>query len=539
MEPLFGLVIATAVSMAIIPLMWRLAPQLGLIDEPNARKVHKAPIPSVGGWGIVIGALVPAMFQLAWTPLFKSYLAGALILFLFGVIDDRVTLSHRVKFIGQFAAAGLVIFYGDLWIHHAPFIPEELWPRWAGVALSFFAIVGMINAMNTSDGLDGLAGGESLLSLMVIAFLAYMVDGVETLIYAVTAIGGVLGFLRFNTFPARVFMGDAGSQFLGFSLGFLAILLTQKTFETLSPATTLLFLGLPIIDIFAVMFLRIARGQSPFKAGRNHVHHRLLDLGFSHTETVIIIYCLHGAMVVSAILLRHESDWLVAGVYFATVAAIFLLLRVAEHAGWRRPKRHQSVVEDLDSTMARGRLARLPIYIVTAMAPLYLLYSGWTMAVVPRDFGVTSAVLAAVLLLDMLFGRGNITFPMRGAVYVAAVFVSYLAAQEAGESVMSTAEMAYFVVLAIALGLTVRYSASVRFETSPMDYLILGGVIIATVFGQGRLETHTVSVIIVKAVLLLYACEIVIERSQSRWNTLNIAALAVLGMFAWRGLLSS
>jgi hypothetical protein len=244
-------------------------------------------------------------------------------------------------------------------------------------------------------------------------------------------------------------------------------------------------------------------------------------------------------MVVSAILLRHESDWLVAGVYFAAVATIFVLLRVAEHAGWRRPKRRESVIDELDSTLARGRLARYPYYLVAGMVPLYLLASAWMMAVVPRDFGVTSAVLALVLLADMLFGRGNITFPMRGAVYVAAVFVAYLASQGLGDSAMGAGEISFFIVLAIALGLTVRYSSSVRFETSPMDYLILGGVIIATVFGQGRLETHAVSVVIVRAVLLLYACEIVIERSQSRWNALNIAALAALGVFAWRGLLSS
>jgi UDP-GlcNAc:undecaprenyl-phosphate/decaprenyl-phosphate GlcNAc-1-phosphate transferase len=472
-----------------------------------------------------------------WTPLFEAYLLGSLVLFLFGVVDDRITLSHRMKFIGQFIAAGLVIFHGDLWIHHAPYIPDEWWPRWAGIGLSFFAIVGMINAMNTSDGLDGLAGGECVLSLMVIAFLAYMVEGTDTMMYAVTGIGGVLGFLRFNTYPARVFMGDAGSQFLGFSLGMLAILITQTTFVTLSPATTLLFLGLPIIDIFAVMILRISHGESPFKAGRNHVHHRLLDLGFSHTETVVLIYMIHGGFVLSAILLRHESDWLITGLYFAAIATLFFALRYAERSGWRRVRPAMPMADDGDVTEDVRVLARWPYYIVAALVPLFLLVSAATVTEVPRDFGIISAVLGVVLLLDMVLGRSVVSFPMRGALYVAAVFVVYLSDGTLAGKAVGTVESIYFITLTVALALTVKFSSGVRFETSPMDYLILGGVMIATVFGQGQFTNSDVSLVLVKAVLLLYASEIIIERSHSRWSLLNFAALICFAMFAWRSLI--
>lgn len=538
MEPLLGLVIATAVSMAIIPLMWRMAPHLGLLDRPNARKVHKSPIPTVGGWGIVIGALASAAFQMQWTPLFEAYVMGALVLFLFGVVDDRVTLSHRVKFIGQFIAAGLVIFHGDLWIHHAPYIPDDYWPSWAGIGLSFVAIVGMINAMNTSDGLDGLAGGECVLSLLVVAFLAYMVDGTDAMMYAVTVIGGVLGFLRFNTHPARVFMGDAGSQFLGFSLGMLAILITQQTFQTLSPATTLLFLGLPIIDIFAVMIQRISRGESPFKAGRNHVHHRLLDLGFSHTETVVLIYVIHGAFVLSAIVLRHESDWLVTAFYFLAIAALFGALRYAERSGWRRVRPAIRSAVDGDATQDMRPMAHWPLRLVNVLVPVFLVGSALMVEAVPRDFAVISGVLGVVLLLDVALGRSVMSFTMRGTIYVVAVFVVYLADPAMNGRIAALTESSFFIGLTVLLALTVKYSAGVRFETSPMDYLILGGVIIATVFGQGQFQNADVSMVMVKAVLLLYASEIIIERSRSRWSLLNLAAIACFVLFAWRGLMT-
>jgi UDP-GlcNAc:undecaprenyl-phosphate/decaprenyl-phosphate GlcNAc-1-phosphate transferase len=331
-------------------------------------------------------------------------------------------------------------------------------------------------------------------------------------------------------------MGDAGSQFLGFSLGMLAILITQTTFVTLSPATTLLFLGLPIIDIFAVMILRISRGESPFKAGRNHVHHRLLDLGFSHTETVVLIYIIHGSFVLSAILLRHESDWLITAFYFAAIAALFFLLRYAERSGWRRVSPKAPLASDGDATHDVRVLARWPYYIVAVLVPLFLLFAAATVTDVPRDFGIISAVLGTVLLLDMVLGRSIVSFPMRGALYVASVFVVYLSEGSVSGESANALESVFFISLTIALALTVKYCSGVRFETSPMDYLILGGVIIATVFGQGQFANSDVSLILVKAVLLLYASEIIIERSHSRWSLLNLAALICFGMFVWRGL---
>jgi UDP-GlcNAc:undecaprenyl-phosphate GlcNAc-1-phosphate transferase len=535
-EPLFGLVIATAVSMAIIPVMWRFAPALGLIDRPDPRKVHKAPIPSVGGIGIVIGALVPLFLVLPRNALAEAYTLGALVLFAFGVWDDRRTLSHRVKFIGQLIAAALVIFHGDLWIEHAPFLGIDSLPKWAGVTLTFVAIVGMINAMNTSDGLDGLAGGESLLSLLVIAFLAYMVDGTETLIFAITTIGGVLGFLRFNTYPARVFMGDAGSQFLGFSLAFLAIHLTQRTFTSLSPATTLLFLGLPIVDIFSVMIMRASRGESPFRAARNHIHHRLLDLGFTHYETVIRIYALQALFVLSAVVLRHESDWTIAAFYFGGVAILFTLLVRAERSGWRRKEEETSEIWWWEKLVQSAPVARYPYFLIAIGVPLYLAGAAFVTTAVPRDFGVTSAVLAVVLLAEMLHRREQVPFLMRGAVYVAVVFVAYLTTTEGSLAEATGTEVAFFGILTVAIALTVRYNTGVRFQTTPMDYLILAGVAIVALFGQRGFEVTGVSLLMVKAVLMLYATEVIFERTQSRWNLLNLAALFALAVFAWRGL---
>jgi UDP-GlcNAc:undecaprenyl-phosphate GlcNAc-1-phosphate transferase len=173
------------------------------------------------------------------------------------------------------------------------------------------AMVGMINAINHSDGLDGLASGEVLISLSAMAFLAYQVGGGnEVLIIALAALGAIIGFLRYNTHPAKIFMGDTGSQFLGFTVGFLAILLTQRIDCSMSPAVALLLLGLPVVDILVVLKKRIREGRNWFKASKNHIHHRLLSLGFLHEEAVIVIYSAQILCVTTGVLFCYRSDWL-------------------------------------------------------------------------------------------------------------------------------------------------------------------------------------------------------------------------------------
>ena len=207
-----------AVSMAITPLMMRLAPYIGMVDLPDPRKVHSTPVPRVGGVGIVIGALLPLLIWLPFDDLTLSFLIGSSVLLVFGVWDDVSELDHYVKFVGQFIAAGIIVYYGDLYVVHFPFMGGNLLPEWVGRPFTVIAIVGMMNAINHSDGLDGLAGGESLLSLAAIIYLAFLYDSSVMVIIASATIGGVFGFLRFNSHPARVFMGDGGSQFLGFSI---------------------------------------------------------------------------------------------------------------------------------------------------------------------------------------------------------------------------------------------------------------------------------------------------------------------------------
>lgn len=533
------LVSAAVISMAVIPVMIRLAPFLGMIDQPSSRKVHSVPVSRVGGLGIVIGAMIPLVLWLEPDRLLQSYIFGSLVLLAFGAMDDARDLGHYVKFIGQTIAVVAVVYYGDLYVANFPLMADPMPPE-LGKPFTVFAMVGVINAINHSDGLDGLAGGEALLSLIVILYLSYLAGGDYSIAIAMVTIGGLFGFMRFNTHPARVFMGDSGSQFLGFTLGFLAVLLTQRVNPALSPAVVTLLIGLPVIDILAVLYLRVSGGMNWFRATRNHIHHRLLDLGFGHYGTVVIIYSIQTLMVTMGLLLRYQSDGLLLGLYVGVCVAVFALLTLAERSGWKTGNGSAGpIASALEAARSHSLLRRGPLLVVNLAIPLFLVGGAVSVVEVPRDFAVISAVLFAGLLAELLFGRSRQSIIVRGVVYIAAVFVAYLFGTESGldPRLLSRIQLVYFLVLAAAVGLTIRYSQEVSFRTTPTDYLLVFIVLAVGVLPGEIFSGNAVATGMVQAVIIIYGCELLMHRDGSRWNALSVASLAALGLFAVRGIL--
>ena len=541
---LFVLLTAMLISMAIIPIMIRFAPKLGMVDLPDPRKVHTNPIPRVGGIGIVIGALVSVLL---WAPIdnmIGAYVFGSLVLLLFGAWDDSHELGHYVKFIGQFIAVIAVVYWGDVWVSSMPFIDAPI-PALIGKPFTVIAIVGMVNAVNHSDGLDGLAGGESLLSLGGLAYLAYFADGIAAVMISVAVIGGVFGFLRFNTHPAKVFMGDSGSQFLGFSLGVLAVVLTQQVNPGLSMALPLLLLGLPIIDIIAVFAQRIYHGMNWFRATRNHIHHRLLDLGFDHYQSVVIIYSIQAFFVASAFLVRYESDLLVTSLYLGVCMLVFVLLLVGERRNWRanRPGAESGLTRMVNSLISHNTISRWPFFFVKASIPIYLLFGSLWIGRVPRDFGWAAAGMVLVLLFGLVFKKmQSSSYVVRIAIYGMAAFIVYLIQQDALVSALDSSQFrtAYFVTLAIAIALSVRYARDFQFNTTPMDYLLVFVVLVASILFTGQLQQEAIGSIAVKSIILFYGCELVINRGNRLWTgILYSSVIAAAGVVGFKGVIAS
>lgn len=530
--------IGVPISMLIIPLAWKLAPMLGMLDKPDARKVHAVPIPRIGGWGIVAGSLVPILMVLQVDRLLQSFVIGALILFVFGLWDDAKQISHWIKFVGQFAAAATVVYYGGLYVVDWPFIGDSMPSSWSK-SCTVVAIMGMVNAINHSDGLDGLAGGESMLSLIAIAYLGYLAFNNLIIALALSVMGGIIGFLRYNTHPAQVFMGDSGSQFLGFSLAFFSIYVTQVAMPAMSSASPLLFLGLPISDILVVLYKRAKGKMNWFKATRNHVHHRLLDLGFDHYETVVVIYSVQAFLVTLAVLLRYQSDFLVAFTYFGIIVSFFVLLNLAEGRGWRRRTRGISgLAFVIEALRGNETTKNLPLRLISWLLPMFVVAGACVTEEVPRDFGVISGVLAVITVVELVLKREQGSLAMRLSIYVAAVFSSFLFAHfgPTGDSPAHLLSIGLIVLLAAAVGVFIRYTSDQNFGSTPTDYLIVFGVLALLVFGgmnnTGRATVQT----IIYSVVLLYACEAMLWQPMKRFNPLAMATVISLLTLAIRGL---
>ena len=330
----FGFIIGLFVTMVLIPPLVRLSEKFGILDQPGPRKVHAEPIPRVGGIAIFCGTLLALVL---WAPLDQAVisflLAGSIIVF-FGAIDDRYEIDFKWKFAGQ-AAAALILILGGVRFEFLPFCGLDPVSVWVTYPISFLFILGVTNALNLADGLDGLAAGSAFLSLAGIGFLAFSAGDLALAVAATAVMGSVLGFLRFNTHPAVAFLGDSGSQFLGFSLAAFCILLITDVNPALNPILPLLLVGIPLLDTLAVILLRLKDRRSPFKADNRHVHHRLLAIGLRHYEVVAIVYALQAAMIAVAILMRYHSDALVTVVLIVLSVAVFGGVYMAETRAWR------------------------------------------------------------------------------------------------------------------------------------------------------------------------------------------------------------
>ena len=541
MTSLLALITAMAISMAIIPLMARLAPRLGMIDRPDPRKVHLVPTPRAGGLGIVLGALVPIVLWLPMDTLSLTYVFGALVLLIFGVWDDVKELGHYVKFIGQFIAVVPVVYYGDLYVTHLPFMGLDSLAPSIGKPFTVFAMLGMINAINHSDGLDGLAGGMSMLSLSCMAYLAYLADGTQVTIVALATLGGVFGFLRYNTHPARVFMGDGGSQFLGFTLGFLSVYLIEIVNSAISPSAVALILGLPIADIIAVFAQRIYHGMNWFRATKNHIHHRLLQLGFDHYEAVVIIYSIQVLFVISALLLVYESDLLILSIYGGVCALVFILLITGESRGWQAHRSSQmSGLSLAISALRQNKIfVSVPVWYVATTIPLMFVLVSVRSDYVPRDFGMVSAALGLILFLLVALRNNGSSIVTQAVSYITGAFVIYLESKYIGNRspLFSNIELVYFVSLALAIGVAIRYTNRWDFRTTPMDFLVIVTVLFASYLLNNLPEKAYLGPMAVKLVIVFYGCELLFSQMRSKWHVMNISSIAALVILAVRGLI--
>jgi UDP-GlcNAc:undecaprenyl-phosphate GlcNAc-1-phosphate transferase len=338
---LISFIAAMALALVLTPLVKKLAIRINAVDVPNHRKVHTRIMPRLGGVAIYASFTVGLLLILPWLPvgmlslydrnLISALLVGGTLIVLLGALDDKFDLSAKLKLAVQVGAACIVVFGFDVKINllNIPF-GSAMQPigEWISIPLTIFWIVGVTNAINLIDGLDGLAAGVSGIAIATILVMGILMGNETVILLSAVLLGSIGGFLFFNFHPAKIFMGDSGSLFLGFALATLSML-GFKQITVVSFVTPLLIIGVPLSDTFFAIIRRWVHKKPIFAPDKGHLHHCLQQLGFSHRKTVLIIYGISAffgacAVVQSAVSNSGLGNWIT----FIVICALVFLLQI-------------------------------------------------------------------------------------------------------------------------------------------------------------------------------------------------------------------
>jgi UDP-GlcNAc:undecaprenyl-phosphate GlcNAc-1-phosphate transferase len=324
------LIICFISSILITPLVKKLAFKIGATDKPNQRKVHQKIMPRLGGLAIYISFIIGFLIFNPDDSFALPIVIGSTIIVLTGMLDDMMELSAKVKLIGQLAAASVVVFYGGVEVDfiNLPF-GGQLDLGYLSIPLTILWIVGITNAINLIDGLDGLAAGVSSIALITISGMAVLMGYGFVAAMGAIVLASTLGFLFYNFHPAKIFMGDTGALFLGFMISVLS-LLGLKNVTFISFIVPVIILGVPISDTFFAIIRRIVNKQPISAPDKSHLHHCLLRLGYTHRQTVLIIYAIASFFGLAAIIFSQAKVW----GSFLLIALLLILIEVfAEKIG--------------------------------------------------------------------------------------------------------------------------------------------------------------------------------------------------------------
>lgn len=301
-------VIALVVSYALTPSVKKLAIKIGAVDRPNARKVHTHVIPRLGGLAIYICFMAAVLFCVPLQHELVGMLLGCTAIVAVGIWDDICNIPAKVKLVGQILAACIPVAFGIQieWLTN-PFGDIIVLPELIAIPVTIFWIIGFTNTVNLIDGLDGLAAGVAFIASISMFLLAYNLNQFLPALVIVSMAGAALGFLQYNFNPAKIFMGDTGSMLLGYTLSVAAVLGLVKTAATVALVVPIIALGLPILDTTFAIIRRKMSGVPIFQPDKGHLHHRLLALGMTQKQAVLIMYFVSMILGIVALFVANVS----------------------------------------------------------------------------------------------------------------------------------------------------------------------------------------------------------------------------------------
>ncbi|MDQ0218443.1 undecaprenyl/decaprenyl-phosphate alpha-N-acetylglucosaminyl 1-phosphate transferase [Peribacillus cavernae] len=314
----------------VTPFVMKLAVKIGATDKPNSRKVHTKLMPRLGGLAIFIGVAVGYFISGLYNEHIYSITLGGVLIIALGILDDKYELSARIKLAGQIIVAFLIAQSGlTIDFLYIPFV-DKIDVGFLSIPLTIIWIVGITNAINLIDGLDGLAAGISSICIGTIAFMAAMNGNILIFTIAMVVLASTLGFLFYNFHPAKIFMGDAGSLFLGYIISILSLLGLYKSVTLFSFVVPIIILGVPVFDTSFAIIRRIVNKKPISAPDKSHLHHRIMALGISHRATVLYIYALGIIFSASALIFSKATLW---GSIFIIVGLLLVTSLIAETIG--------------------------------------------------------------------------------------------------------------------------------------------------------------------------------------------------------------
>ena len=518
-------------SIALVPLFMRYAHVLGLVDQPDGvRKIHSKQIPKSGGLAISIAVLLPTIYLSPQLGDLAPMIIGSIIIVIGGFLDDRYDLNYKWKFFGQILAIA-VFLIGTPDLSLKSFFFELELPFWLTKVILFIFILGVTNAVNLSDGLDGLAGGITLISLCFVAYLASEAQLTNALLATVALMGALLGFLRYNTHPASIFMGDTGSQFIGFVLASLAIYVTQNSESAVSPILPLFIVGIPILDTLMVMIVRRYNGKSMFAPDKNHTHHQLMKLGFYHYEAVAALYIIQLAFIALGFFTRFYVDTFLIISYLALTLVIFGSLYLAAKNGLTFHNKNTQALEKERRNLLLRRVNW--IYLYSAEITLFFIACTCGLLLYSTDF--ESIAIKYLILTSVFFAvitrfvlPKNIHITTRILAYTAVVLTLFSFSSSQNADVYGQPLNLMLLVIGLFLILAIRMTRKEIFRLNNLDILVLLALFIAPLLQFESRDGIDTGVLLLRTLTLIYAIEYILSRNPDKHYIFNIVSLSSL-----------
>lgn len=524
-------------AVVMVPSVSKLAIRIGGIDKPDERKVHCTETPRLGGIAIFCAFLFSVLFFIDIDRQIKAFLAGAVVIFLTGLVDDLNGLRPRNKLIGETLAATVAILSGGISMTTLgnPLGLSEIQLGIFAIPFTIFAVVGVMNAINLIDGLDGLAGGTSAVACLAFGVLAWNTGNSSLLALAVALLGAIVGFLRYNTYPAKIFMGDSGSLFLGYCMAFFSVMLMNKSGGAVSPVAPLMILGVPILDTLVVMAGRKFNGKSISSPDKTHIHHRLLDLGFGHRFSVLLVYVLSYFLATSALLLHGRSDSIQA-----IVLALFcIVLYFGLHFLGNSEKAQQFLLINSNKSIRHTHAFRSLVWYSRFLLVVikYLLLLILTLIVFvkpeyPASIAWVSGLLLAFMSVLFVFRKGWANSLLQSVVYFSGLITIFIIAnygrqtELAGFNLILISHTLFACLLAAVVTKIILRKRIGHLVNTPFEYLILFFVVAVPLLPADISSQFHLMSVAVKSVILFVAYKLCLMR-QIRNNRKILAAIFI------------